>query len=313
MLREHKSFPLLILTISIFAMAGGTVFARSSDGNVFADMFFRLIFALPFYGLILIKQKKYHRKDWQDSRWNVVLLIMAGIFFALDNLFLFSAINYINIGFAFLISTCAPIILLPLSALIYRELPPKLFWTGLILAMIGMYLAIGTGKGGSTGNPEEWKGFFYAACALASFGLYIFILNYCQSKLNTWQKTSYIAGSAVITIAIIATISGHSLLLPNAISWLAVLGFSIVSQVLGVSLFIFSISRIPLNLSGALVLGLPFAGSIYGWLFFKENITWLGFSGMVICLIGIYLAKRAYDDIEKAHGHEPQEKITPPT
>ena len=52
---------------------------------------------------------------------------------------------------------------------------------------------------------------------------------------------------------------------------------------------------------------------IYGWVFFRETITWLGFGGMVICLIGIYLAKRAYDSLEQAHGHQPQEEITPPT
>ncbi len=309
---QHRLFPLFIFILAIFILGAGSVYARFSEGNVFANIFFRMIFALPFYGLIMLKGKQYQRNAWYDKGLNIFLLMVVGMFFAFDTLFFFTAINYTSIGFTLLIATCIPIILLPLSVIVYREWPPLLFWPGLILAAIGMYLTIGTGKGGGTGNPEEWKGYLYAFASLVSFGMYMFFLKFCQTNLGIWQKMTYITLATAMTVAITSFISGNTLLLPTAISWLAILGLSLNSQLIGQSMLVFATHRLPLNLSGVLILALPFTGSLYGWLFFNETITWLGFAGMLLCLSGIYLTKIAYDNVESAHGHDAQEDDAPP-
>ena len=313
-MQQHRLFPMFMLVLGIIILGGGSVYARASEGNVFANMFFRLAFALPFYTFIVWRAKQYKRRYWRDdNKTNIILLLVAGVFFALDTLCFFTAIKYTTIGFTLLIASCVPLVVVPLSVLVYKELPPKLFWLGLGLAMLGMYLAIGTGLGGGSGHPHEWKGFIYAFFALLAFGFYVFILSFCQTSLGVWQKMIIMCAPSLLTIAIVSWIGGYSLLLPSAISWVAILGFSINSQMIGQSMLVYAMQRIPVNISGIFTLGFPFVGMIYGWVFFRETITWLGFGGMVICLIGIYLAKRAYDSLEQAHGHQPQEEITPPT
>ncbi len=311
---QNRLFPLSVLILAIFILGAGTVYARFSDGNVFANMFFRMIFAMPFYGLLMLKGKQYKGKHWQDKRLNIFFLILAGVFFAFDQLLFFSAINYTSIGLAFLIIACAPLVVLVLSVIFYRELPPILFWPGLFLVLLGMYLTIGIGKAEGTGHPEEWRGFLYATGSLLSFGIYMFIFGFCQTTLGIWQKMMYLTVSATITVVIVGVITGNTLILPNTVSWLAVLGLSINSQLMGASMLVFAMHRLPMNLSGVFVLCLPLTGSLWGWLFFNETVTYIGLLGMVLCLNGVYLAKRAYDDIEYAHGHDTQEDdILPPS
>ena len=65
----------------------------------------------------------------------------------------------------------------------------------------------------------------------------------------------YMCLPSLLTIAIAAWVGGYSLLLPSAISWVAILGFSINSQMIGQSLLVYAVQRIPVNISGIFTLG----------------------------------------------------------
>ena len=302
----------LILALAIFLLGAGGVFTRFSEGSVFGNIFFRMIFALPFYGLILVKNKQHGAQHWQEKPKVILMLVAAGMFFGVDMGFFFSAINYTGLGYALLIGSCTPLVILPLSVIFYREWPPLLFWPGMLIAVFGMYLAIGVG-GGVSGHPEEWKGYLFASGAMVAFGVYLFLLGRCHTNMQVWHKMTYITASAAVTVAVIGVFKGQSLLLPTGISWLAILGLSLNSQMIGQSMIAYSIHRVPVNLVSVSFLAMPFAGSFYGWLFFDEVISTLGFIGMLICLSGIYCVKRAYDNVEKARGHDTRdEEVTVP-
>ncbi|MGL5797990.1 MAG: EamA family transporter, partial [Cetobacterium sp.] len=72
---------------------------------------------------------------------------------------------------------------------------------------------------------------------------------------------------------------------------LPLVGLALVSQILGQGLLSYCIGKIDITLSSVLVLSQPIIAALYSYFIFRENLTFQEIFGILIVLIGIYLAK----------------------
>ncbi len=295
--------PFCSLLLCIFLFGSSGLYTRFSDASVFANIFFRFLFAMPFYFIMVnsFQFKKVHVAHFQIKFVEICILLLLGGLYAANNLFYFNAIEYIPLGYGLLINLSTPLVILPLSLLFYRELPPKLFYVGLIVAFVGLYFVLGNIS--LTSLSQEKYGLMLASGATLSFGLYLFILAHCKIKFNVYKTMFFITIGAVITAGIVGNIKNVSLLPPDFRSWVIVICFAITAQILGQVSLTYSVRNLPINVVSTTLLATPLVGSFLGWVIFDEILTWKQSLGMLICLTGIYLIKNVYERLERQHDH----------
>ena len=307
--KPFLNLPLLALFGAVILFAASGVYVRISDASILFNLTYRLVFAIFFYGAF-IQISHRNNQGWQVLKKDVFALILVGVISAFDVLFFFHALQYTQLGYALLITVSTPLVILPLSLIIYRQAPPILFYPGLIIALIGGYMTLGNiSDAGEVTNHV--RGLLYAAGATVFFSLYVFYLSHRKFNYSSSQTMFFVSIGALIVIAAFFVISGESYLPPTATSWVIVIALCLNTQIFGQVFMVYAFKILPVNLSSAIMLLVPLVGSFYGWLFFGEKITKLQILGMLICLAGIFLIKEAYDRLERSHGRKLRDEIIP--
>ena len=305
-IKKEINLPLLAISLCVISFGASGLYTRFSDGTVLSNLLFRFWLAIPFYMVMVYITCPAERRFKMKMREALFLIFIGGLY-AGDTLFYFEAINYTSLSYAQLINLSTPLIIVPLSLLIYRELPPKLFYVGFLLSMVGLYFVLG--NVGHSGNQEQFKGFWLAAVATLFFALYLFLLAHHRLDYNVWKIMLFISLGAGLTVLTVAGFTESPLLPPNLKSWLLAIGFAFTSQILSQVLLTYSATRLPVSLTSNIILATPIVGGLLGWFIFREVLTVLQFLGMFVCLFGIYITKRAYDRLERSHGHKIEEDI----
>jgi drug/metabolite transporter (DMT)-like permease len=230
-------------------------------------------------------------------------LIVFGIFgFAAVNLLYFLAIQRLNVGIALIIEFTAPIWIALWMRFIQKKLVSKLMWWGLVIGLTGLVLIAQVWRG----LTLDGLGVLFAV--LDAFALTIYFL-VGEKLVGVKSSEATMAWGLGISSAFFAIIQpwwtfpfkemGNIVDLTGRLSGISLPTFYLVLWVIlfGTAIPYFLVLNGLRGLSAAKTSSIgmlePVLGGIFGWIFLYENLNFIQSVGVLVVLVGIYLANRA--------------------
>ena len=277
---------ILIELLAVAFLATGGIFVRSSGISPVNCGFYRILFSLPFlYPLAKSEFKSLSKKD-------VILLLLAGVFFATDVGLANTAYHYTSVANVNLLSTLTPLTIVPVTFWVFKEKIPKFYLLGLIIAIVGVVILV-NGKVDPLG--KNYIGDMMAFLSSVFYSLFL-LVSYKMRKRIGGSTILFVAGiGSVITFFVYASILEGFQLPATRKDFLLMIGLSLCMQVIGQWIFTYCQGKISVNISSVVGLIQPAFAAIYALLIFKEKLTVMEVAGIAVVTVGIFLVKIQYD------------------
>lgn len=245
---------------------------------------------LPWLLAYLLKARNDGKSLFEPQvfKW----LLLAALAFAADLYCWHRTVVYLGAGLGTILANTQSLYLALFAAIFLKEHLGKSFFVALILAVIGIFAMVGEipqwvkaedympglGFGLSTG-------LFYAA--------YLLSLRQAEKIKLGWKSLEKLAVVSFLTTVFLIPISVSSgeWALPSGISWLWVILLALVAQVLGWYLIASSLPKVEVARGGLVLLTQPVLATIFGSLFFAENLSPIQFIGAFCTLIAIWMGQ----------------------
>lgn len=289
-----KTFPFLAF---IALLTGGVaigfagIFMRLSDVNPLASAFWRMALAAPvLWAWALTTQQ--HDVDGDKAIAFSPALIWCGFFFAGDMAIWHLSLHFTTVSNATLLSNFAPIFIALWLWIAYRMRFQRMFLIGMIIALVGAILLVGTGRADTSPDGNKLLGDGLGLFSAVFYGAYQLIIKdarerYSTARLMAWSTT--ITGLFLLPLAIA---SPGAFWPSGVLAWWPLLALALVAQIGGQTVIAYASAHLSASLSSVSLLIQPLTATIAAWILFHETVGPLQLGGGVLLLWGIYLAKK---------------------
>lgn len=220
------------------------------------------------------------------------ILILAGIFFALDMTFWNVSILITTISNAVLFANLAGLPVAVGAWFLFKERLALNTYMGGIAALTGA--AILTGANFAIA-PDRLQGDVFAMIAAFGYAGYILCIRSVRAKITAFNAALWVSlsgmGVAVISVIMASEVATERFLPDMQITYLYLVLLGIV-HILGQGLIIYGLGRVSATLGAIAILTQPVISTLLAWIFFGEALNPIQMGGAVILLAGIWLAQR---------------------
>lgn len=266
------------------------LFVRLSEVGPSATGFFRMLLAIPLFGLLLELEHRRGGGPTIPSRRARGLLVAAGLFFALDIALWHYSIVLGTVANATLLTNTAPVWVALAAWGLFGERPTPLFVVALVLAMSGAALLVGdsfrvsrtTAFGDLLGLTS---GLFYAGYQLS-----IKRVRAGRSTLAVMTASTTITAVGLLVFAIVG---GETLGPQTGRGWLYLVALAVISQVAGQGLIAYGLAHLASGFAAVTLLVQPMVAALVAWLLLSEPLGPTQAIGGAVVLGGIVLARIA--------------------
>ena len=305
------------VVLGAVATSSNPVFVRLSDVPETASAFHRMAWALPAFavwGLVgafgprgapagggrdvpAAPEPRRSRRllrairipsEPRDRR----LLVLCGVFFAVDLAALHAALNLTTAANAILFLNAQPIYVSIGAWLLFGERMGARFAGAAALTMIGAvvltWTSLDLGAGHALGDAlGVVAGVCYAGYLLAASRLRT---EYSSLTINV---ATCLVGVPLLLAAALA--SGQPITPPAVNDWLLMIGLGVVAHACGQGLIVWGLAHLPAAFASVSLLVAPVSAALFAWLLLAEPLGPIQIVGMVVVLAGVQLAWRAHD------------------
>ena len=276
--------PIILTCIGGCLIGLAPIFVRFSEVGPSFTGFYRFLFAtiLIFaYGLFT---KKINYLSFKE----LAIISIPGLCFGTDIALWHSSIIFTSIAHATLFVNTAPLYVCILGYLLFKDKLNNLFLISLLISLLGVYVLV-------SNNPNflgSYLSFGDLLALLAAFFYagYLLSINKLSDKFNTFNLIFYSSLFACIPFGVASLFELDNAIPYSIFGWFNFLGQAIFVQILGQGLVIYGLSKIRPQLSSLLLLFQPITATILGAYFFSETLLIGQLIGVIILLLGIYLA-----------------------
>lgn len=247
-------------------------------------------FAIAYLCMLIICPRPLFARTWSDEmKLLLVGICGSSVYFIAEN----TAMNYTLVTNVSLIVTTSPILTALLIGLMYRsERPSQGFMVGSLIAFSGVACVIFNSSFVVQVNP---LGDMLALLAALCFAIYSILLRPLNATYSVWFITRKTFFYGVITalpfFAIEPKIAPLDVIFsPVVIGNLYFL--AIVCSVLAFSFWAMSVKRIGVIISGNYLYISPIVTLIASRLYLGEEVSFVGYLGCALILIGVALSER---------------------
>ncbi len=292
---------LAVSTASIFIR-----FAQHEGAPSIVIAVFRL--SLATIGLAPLALTRYRGELRQFTKREWLLAMLSGFFLALHFATWISSLQYTSVASSVVLVTTTPLWVGLFAPLVLRERTGTSTYIGLALALTG-----GTVIGLS--DACSWQaGSIRCPAAADFFGVTAF-LGDLLALAGAWMAAGYmlvgrklrtrislipyifvVYGMAAIVLIVIMFGMGESPLGYPAAAYLWMVLLALIPQMLGHSIFNWSLKYIPVSLVSVTLLGEPVGSTILAYFILQENPGWMKIIGAFLILAGIWLAARTVNE-----------------
>lgn len=251
-----------------------------------------------------------NKKSLRIKRKELPILISFGVFgFAAVNLLYFLAIERLNVGIALIIEFTAPIWIALWLRFIQKKIVSRLMWWGLVVGLTGLALIAQVWRG----LTLDGLGVFYAL--MCAFALTVYFL-VGEKLVGVKSSEATMALGLGISSAFFAIIQPwwsfpfeqlqEVVQLTGRLSeisvptYLLVLWVIIFGTAIPYFLVLTGLRGLSAATTSAIGMSEPVFGGIFAWIFLYEKLNFTQSVGVVVVLVGIYLANRARLNVKGA-------------
>lgn len=278
----------LALGIGILSLSFSAMFVRWADApgpmTAFYRLFFSIFLLLPFF-LPRIRTKQATR-----SRL-VIFPILAGVFTACDLALWTTSLSYTTASNATLLGNTSPLWVALGTWLILKQKLSPAFWRGLLIALLGAALIMGTDfilhpRFGIGDAMAIFTGFFY--------GGYFLFTERSRTVFDPVSHIWFVGIGASVALFIINLVLGNSFTGYDSNTWLVFLTTAVVSQLIGYMALAYALGHLPASVVSPTMILQPVVTTLLAIPLLGEIPTiWQGIGG-AMALVGIYRVNQSH-------------------
>ena len=204
------ALPLLALLTGAIALGSSPILVRLSELEPTATAFYRVALAAPAFLVISYASSTSSLATHKPAtlRSELLWLVIAGGFFALDLLCLHWSLRYTTVANATLFLNCAPFFVALGAWLVFAEAPTLRTVLSFAIAITGMTLLVG---GISVAKPSQHLGDLLGIGAGAAYGGYLLVVSRFRHHLSTSLVMGVTTLSCALVLLPVAAILGEAL------------------------------------------------------------------------------------------------------
>jgi len=306
----RRSTITFIMFAGILAVSTASIFiefAQKAGAPSIVIAAFRL--TLATLGLTPLALTRYRSQLHQMARQEWILALLSGTFLAVHFSVWITSLQYTSVASSVVLVSSTPLWVALLSPLVLHEHVGRSAYIGLLLALIG-------GTVVSLSDACKWQSgsivcppastFFGGTAFLGDFlalagawmaAGYMLVGRKLRTKMDLIPYIFVVYGMAAILLTAFMFGLGQSPLgfSPITYIWLVLLG--LVPQLLGHSIFNWSLKFIPVSFVSVTLLGEPVGSTILAYFLLQQQPGWVKIGGAALILVGIWLAARTANEL----------------
>jgi drug/metabolite transporter (DMT)-like permease len=277
------------LLLAIAGIAWSALFVRWSDVPGPSSAFHRVfIAALVLVPWRILRKPSDRVAARQASGRAILLALVAGVFFALDLACYNTAVMRTAATTATLLGNNAPIFVGLGTWLVFKRPPPRRFWIGLGLALVGAAIVMLATASQKTSDRGDLTGAFLSIAAAAFFGAYLLTIERVREEMDTLTLSTIAISGSVVTLLFVCAIAGAPLAGFSMRTWAALLGLGLISQVGAYLALTYALGHLPATVTSVALLAQAPLTAILAVPLLGETLSAPYLAGGALVLMGIY-------------------------
>ena len=279
----------LALGVGILALSFSAMFVRWANApgpvTAFYRLFFSIFLLLPFFA------PRIKTNPAVRSR-SIVLPLLAGVFTACDLGLWTASLSYTTAANATLLGNTAPLWVALGTWLILKQKLKPAFWRGLVLALFGAALIMGTDF---LLHPRFGIGDAMAVTTGIFYGAYFLVTEKSRVQFDPVSHIWIVGVGASISLFVINMVLQYPLSGYPMQTWLVFLTTAVVSQLIGYMSLAYALGHLPASVVSPTMILQPVATALLAIPLLNEIPSiWQGVGG-VIALVGIYIVNESHN------------------
>jgi drug/metabolite transporter (DMT)-like permease len=265
------AFPALIAGNLVLAL--GPWMVRIADVGPVAAGFWRMGLAVP---LLLLLARHQAGPKLAPNRGFVVLLALAGLFFAADLAAWHVGIRMTKLANASLFGNSSSILLVVYGFLRLKRLPRPVQALAIACAAAGAALLLGASWQLS---PEHFTGDLLAMLAGLFYTFYLIVVDRARREMKPMPVLAIATTAGALPLLLFALLVGDQVT-PH--DWAPLVVLALGSQVIGQGLLVYAVGTLSPVVVGLGLLAQPAAGAVIGRLVYGETMSLADYAGAIL-------------------------------
>lgn len=278
----------LALGLGILSLSFSAMFVRWADAPGPVTAFYRIFFSIFLLFPFLLPRLKTLPK----LRSGLILFpLLAGIFTACDLALWTASLSYTTASNATLLGNTSPLWVALGTWLIFRKQLSGAFWRGLVIALLGATLIMGTDfilhpRFGIGDAMALATGFFY--------GGYFLVTEKSRATFDAVAHIWFVGIGASVALFFINLLMGYPLSGFDRNTWIVFLATAIVSQLIGYMSLAYALGHLPASIVSPTMILQPIVTTLLAIPLLGETPGIWQAVGGTIALAGIYLVNQSH-------------------
>ncbi len=285
---QKRFLPYAALTVGISALSLSAMFVRWADAPGPMTGFYRLLISTLLLTPLFLKQQKQLAPI--DKKY-LYFPLVGGLFTAFDFAFWNSSLKYTTAANATLLGNTAPLWVALAALLIFREKLKGIFWVGLVLALTGAALVMGSDF---LTHPTLGLGDMMASTAAIFYASYQLVTQRGRVHIDPFRYTWLVGISATMGMLIMNLVLGNPFTGFSTQTWVIFFVTAIVSQMIGYLAITYALGHLPASIVAPTLIGQPILTAILAIPLLNEIPSAIQWIGGGIALAGIYIVNQSH-------------------
>ncbi|MGV3488417.1 MAG: DMT family transporter [Tuberibacillus sp.] len=275
--------PYIAVMFATLSISTSAIWVRLSDAPAAVTAFYRLFFSVVLMAPLFYK----HRKEFKSIQFkHFVWCLLAGIFLSFHFILWFRSLDYTSVASSVVLVTLQPLFAFIGSLIFFKT---RVHGGAIIGAMfaIGGSILIGWGDLGI--SKTALFGDFLALFACFLITVYLMAGQVVRKDLTAFSYTFIVYAISTLTLFIYVMVEGDSFTHYSGNDWLMFILLAVFPNLLGHSIYNWSVKWVGVNTLSMTILGEPVGSSILAYFIFGEILHPLQLMGSSVILIGIFI------------------------
>lgn len=266
------------------ALGVSPVFVRLADVGPFASAFWRAALALP----VLYIWMRLEDRGRTQRPGLALPGILAGVFFAGDLFFWHLSILNTSIANSTFLATTAPVWVILVAWLWFREAIS--LWT---LAGLALCIAGGAALVGDSLQIDRTRllGDAYGAATGVFFGLYFHAIRIGRVTHGAARLTLQSTAVTALVLLVVALVLEPRILPQSLQGWLAVIALGMLTHAAGQGLLSVALGTLPTVFSSLVIFLEAVIAALFAWIALGEALSLTQMAGGAAIMLGIWTAR----------------------
>ena len=274
----------LALLAGATALGISPVFVRLADVGPFASAFWRALLALP----VLYVWMRVEDRGRAVRPGLALPGVLAGLFFAGDLFFWHLSILNTSIANSTFLATTAPVWVVLVAWLWFRDRISV--WT---LAGLALCIAGGGALVGDSLQVDRTRllGDIYGAATGVFFGLYFHAVRIGRATHGAARLTLQSTAVTALALLIVACLLEPRILPQSLQGWLAVIALGMLTHAAGQGLLSVALGTLPTVFSSLVIFLEAVIAALFAWIALGEALSLAQVAGGLAIMLGIWIAR----------------------